>query len=283
MAAPPFHELSEAMDCEDSPLYPTRGARDSKPSVVFGRGDPYQIESSWVTQGHGTQFRGISDGYPRQSTEAAVPFSMLVYEAQCEPNTGPSQQPQQPTTLSNCLDESFSTGPKPEPFNAAAQRPSRGGYDGSKDYDIIRSYPDNTHHDVLHDIGPTHDMMVDPEMGDFLVPRTTTVQDMSQDTKREPQRAEESVGGAPQEVHQGTIGSSFQALSQGAGEHPLPPRGHSPTSRYPTDPTYILKFLERSDGGRATCLWASEGYACGFFSQVDLVKRHIKRMHYRLR
>jgi len=48
-------------------------------------------------------------------------------------------------------------------------------------------------------------------------------------------------------------------------------------------PSHILKFLQRGDGGEATCLWMSGGGTCGFSSQIDLVKRHIKRMHYCLK
>ena len=47
--------------------------------------------------------------------------------------------------------------------------------------------------------------------------------------------------------------------------------------------TEVLRFLERHDGGKATCLWINEGGECGFLSQIDLVKRHIKRVHFRLR
>lgn len=50
----------------------------------------------------------------------------------------------------------------------------------------------------------------------------------------------------------------------------------------PNDPTHILKFLKRHVGG-ARCLWPHDEGECGFSSQVDLVKRHIKRVHYRLR
>ena len=45
----------------------------------------------------------------------------------------------------------------------------------------------------------------------------------------------------------------------------------------------ILELLERHDGGRATCLWMHGGHPCGHSSQIDLVKRHIKRVHFRLR
>jgi hypothetical protein len=47
--------------------------------------------------------------------------------------------------------------------------------------------------------------------------------------------------------------------------------------------TDILRLLKRCVGGKAICLWMHEGGECGFFSQIDLVKRHIKRVHLRLR
>ena len=47
--------------------------------------------------------------------------------------------------------------------------------------------------------------------------------------------------------------------------------------------TEVLRFLERHAGGKATCLWIHEGGECGFLSQIDLVKRHIKRVHFRLK
>ena len=46
----------------------------------------------------------------------------------------------------------------------------------------------------------------------------------------------------------------------------------------------VLRHLERHVGGRATCLWLREdNHQCGYSSQIDSVKRHIKRVHYRLR
>jgi hypothetical protein len=51
----------------------------------------------------------------------------------------------------------------------------------------------------------------------------------------------------------------------------------------PNNSAHILKLLKRDVGGGATCLWQRGGDECGFSSQIDLVKRHIKRVHYRLR
>ena len=54
--------------------------------------------------------------------------------------------------------------------------------------------------------------------------------------------------------------------------------------RKPRDPIGVLKHLERHAAGRATCLWLSgDGHECGYSSQIDLVKRHIKRVHYHIR
>lgn len=55
------------------------------------------------------------------------------------------------------------------------------------------------------------------------------------------------------------------------------------TQHHPKDRKHILKLLKKSANDGATCLWPCEGDKCGFFSKVDLVKRHIKRVHYRLR
>ena len=56
-----------------------------------------------------------------------------------------------------------------------------------------------------------------------------------------------------------------------------------PITRHdPNNSAHILKLLKR-DGAGATCLWPHDGGECGFTSQIDLVKRHIKRVHYRLR
>lgn len=55
------------------------------------------------------------------------------------------------------------------------------------------------------------------------------------------------------------------------------------TQHDPNNPKHILKLLRKGVKGGATCLWPCEGYECGFSSQVYLVKRHIKRVHYRLR
>ena len=55
------------------------------------------------------------------------------------------------------------------------------------------------------------------------------------------------------------------------------------TQHDPNNSAHILKLLRRDTGGGATCLWQLDRGECGFSSQVDLVKRHIKRVHYRLR
>jgi hypothetical protein len=62
-------------------------------------------------------------------------------------------------------------------------------------------------------------------------------------------------------------------------QSPSPPA----TQHDPKNPSHILKVLRRDVGGGATCVWQHGGAECGFSSQIDLVKRHIKRVHYRLR
>ena len=47
--------------------------------------------------------------------------------------------------------------------------------------------------------------------------------------------------------------------------------------------TDVLRLLKKYGRGRATCLWMHQGAECGFSSQIDLVKRHIKRVHFKLR
>lgn len=88
-------------------------------------------------------------------------------------------------------------------------------------------------------------------------------------------------------------GPSAEEPSQACLQHASPPipqivpefeTAHFPIMRHnPNDPKHILKLLKRSADGRAMCLWSFQGGGCGFVSQVDLVKRHIKRVHYRLR
>ena len=79
--------------------------------------------------------------------------------------------------------------------------------------------------------------------------------------------------GAVQEIDHNTYDHSAGAIA--------PPV----TRQGPNDPRDVLKHLERHGRGRATCLWLREGNheLCGYTSQIDLVKRHIKRVHYRLR
>lgn len=279
MAAHHPHEpygLSEAMGCDNSHLYPAQETRASEPSNAFGKDGHYQTEF-WSTQGYGTPFKSVSSGYPSRSSEAIVSALTSVREASCEPNSDAPPRSQQPTTLGDPSSESFSTAPDLRPFDAA---PSLGGCDYSEDHGIVHYYASN-YHDVPHDADPIYVLMADSETSGVLATRTTTIPD--QGTEQEPQHTEELVGECPQEVDQYVGLSSFRVPSPEAGENSPPPRNFSLTSRYPSDSKHILKFLKKSDGGRATCLWASEGDTCGFFSQVDLVKRHIKRMHYCLK
>lgn len=84
---------------------------------------------------------------------------------------------------------------------------------------------------------------------------------------------------------QGFIGS--QETDQGTGRNISDGSvATEPTvaQRGPNVSRNVLKHLERHGGGRATCLWLYGGsYECGYSSQIDLVKRHIKRVHYCLR
>ena len=61
------------------------------------------------------------------------------------------------------------------------------------------------------------------------------------------------------------------------------PTVYLPMVQQLSNSTDILRLLKRCVGGRAVCLWMHEGGECGFSSQIDLVKRHIKRVHLRLR
>ena len=157
--------------------------------------------------------------------------------------------------------------------NAIPQRPS---FDGNEDSEPVHCYIHNTNHEVPHNNDSTYHVVPGSETSGFLVPRAMTVPDTARDMERRPRSAEEFTGGTPQE---GISRTSFLASLQRTGEHPLPSGDYSITSRYPSDSNYILGFVGRSDGGGATCLWQNQGDTCGFFSHVDLVKRHIKRMH----
>ena len=169
-----------------------------------------------------------------------------------------------PETVVSVREASYELQPG---VNVIPQRPSS---DGSEDSELVHCYTYNNHA-VLRINDFTYRVVPDSEISGTLIPRTTTVPDMAQDMERGPQSAEEFAGGAPLE---GIGNMSFL----GTGEHP-PPSGDHSTSQYPSDSNYILRFIRRSDGGGATCLWENQGHTCGFFSQIDLVKRHIKRMH----
>lgn len=282
MVAHPFHEsygLTEAMDCDDNPPYPFREARDSELLNAFGKNNPYQIESNWITQGYNPPSRGNSDGYSSQSSEAIVSVSMVADEAPCGLNSGAPQRFQRSTALDNRPSSTEST---PGPFDTACQHPSFGYYDGSEDYKAVHEHFDNTDHDFPPNTNSTRDVTTGLGTGGFLVPQTT-VPDVAQGTRREHQYAEGPASGAPQETGKGIDGPPFPSLPQEIDEHPPSPEDHPMISRYPSGSNHILKFLKRNDRGGATCLWAGKGYTCGFFSQVDLVKRHIKRMHYCLK
>lgn len=63
----------------------------------------------------------------------------------------------------------------------------------------------------------------------------------------------------------------------------LPPASFLITRCDRDDPRRILSLLKKDAGRGAKCLWQYDEGECGFSSQIDLVKRHIKRVHYRLR
>ena len=267
------------MGYDDNPLYLIREACDSELSNAFGKDNPYQIEPNRITQGYGAPLQRIFGGRSSQSPGAAIPVSTIPYGASYEHDPGAPWRFQELTTLSNRLDQPSPTRPNPEQFNAISQRPSFSGCDGSEDAKMTHDHTDNTYHEIPQDA----DSLTDSKTSGFSVPRPTDALYTIQGAGQGPQRVEESAGGAFQEVEQGVGGSPFPAIPQEVGEYPSPPGGHSMTSRYPDDSISVLKFMKKDGGGRATCLWTTEGDTCSFFSQVDLVKRHIKRMHYCLK
>lgn len=262
------------MGCDDNLLYPFRKSCDSELSNALGKDDPYQIESNRITRGYCVPFGRISDGQSPQSPETAVSGSTTTYETSCGPSLGAHQQSQQSTPLSTCLGDSASTGPTPGPFNAVSHPLSFGGHGRNVDYDMVHGGTGNN--------DSTYDVTTGLETGGFSAPRVTVLS-MAQGVGQEPQYAEESVSEAVQGGYQGICSLPFPVLPRGASENPLQPEDHPTTGHYPSDSNRILGFLKRNDRGGATCLWAGKGGTCGFFSQVDLVKRHIKRMHYRSR
>ena len=76
--------------------------------------------------------------------------------------------------------------------------------------------------------------------------------------------------------------SSLETKLQDASGPPFP-TVYLPTVQQPPNSTDVLRLLKKHEGGRATCLWIHEGEECCFSSRIDLVKRHIKRVHFRLR
>lgn len=76
---------------------------------------------------------------------------------------------------------------------------------------------------------------------------------------------------------------AFRVLSSRTMEPPPPTTTTSAVNCDPDDLAQINKFMRRDVAGWATCVWTRGDGECGYSSHADLVKRHIKRVHFRLK
>lgn len=68
----------------------------------------------------------------------------------------------------------------------------------------------------------------------------------------------------------------------------LPTSGGEPTDMIPRHvdpirPTETEPYLDIHEDGVCVCIWKKSGNVCGFKSSTDLVKRHLRRRHFKLK
>ena len=287
--------MNETVDHNDGVHYPYWETYHSELSNALGRATPHRPELDRTDQAcTDPSYQASSRGHPSYPFEVVFSAPRFTCGASCKPNTGASQESQEPVHpdvyhLGNpaCAD-STSTTVQYSPLVGHRRNGSTGL--------TTPPHTDNTHHPFydfsrtlqFHALprapSPTFNF-TGPGAGNLTDPWATIaqVQDTSRVTEPESHQAEELPVERSQEAGQDSGLPSFQTLSSLTMEPPSSTITPSTTQCHPDDPAQIYKHLRRGVSGTATCAWVHGGGECGYSSHVDLVKRHIKRVHYRLK
>lgn len=249
----------------------------------------------WVDWGHIAPHQASSHGYPLHPPEVIASVSTLTHEALCEPDADAARGFQEPSGPGLHCPGADHAEPTPVPFRATAQDSIFGSYPGNQN-PMISWHADLTYH-PSYDLSPTSRLHPVPQsygqISDFINPRVGelsapwTVEAPFHNTPKfsapEPHHPGESPIERFQEADQGrdlplfsaspshTVRSSSTTMTTSAISPPL------------NDENHVHKHMRRGVGGGATCAWVHGDGECGYSSHVDLVKRHIKRVHYRLK
>jgi hypothetical protein len=286
-----FHDpcsLDETVNHGEGVAYPVQETCHSELSNTLGGTVVHRPYWDWIDQGYIAPHQASPHGYPLYPPEAMFSASTLTHGVLCEPNTDAPQEFQEPADLGACHLGADCAEPASTPFRMAVQGSLLGGYHGNQDsmaplradHTYHPSY-DFSHTSELRAIPQTHDSIsnfMDPGASNLSSLWTTAapLRDTSEHAESEPHQAgEHSIGGF-QGTDQDSGLPSFWILSPHIVEPP-------PIKYTPNDAEHIHKHMRRGVGGGATCAWTHGGGECGYSSHVDLVKRHIKRVHYRLK
>lgn len=298
LAAHTLHDpygLNERMDDNDGVPYQSWETHHSESTNALGMTTLHQPELDCIDQDCTAPHQVSSRDHPFHPPEAVTSASTLAYAASCEPNTSAPQEFYGPVDLGAChLGNQDYTEPTSKALWTTVRSSLPGSYcehpgpmipwpadNAYHPYDFLRT---SQLHAIPQTLGSTHDF-TDPGAGNPSDPWSSVAQ--AQDTPRiaapVPRRAEGHFVEHLQEAGQSGVFPPFQILSSRTMQPPSPTVS-PPIVQYGLDDVArIHKHMRRSVGGGATCTWVHEGDECGYSSHVDLVKRHIKRVHYRLK
>ena len=282
LAMHPLHDPHGLNGMMDDVPYPSRGTRHSELSNALGGITLRRPELDWIDQGHTAPHRAPPHDHSLHPPQAVVSASAFTHGVPRELNADVSPASHGPAgpgayNLGNPnYTESTST------LWTTARGPLSGDYNTYEHNDFSHT---PLFHPVPRTLGSTYKFM-EPGAGepsDHWTATAAQAQDTLEAMEPEPHQSDGFSVGCFQETDRDGHPPSSRILPSCAAV-PSPPKPPPSTIQYGLeDAAEIHKHMRRSVGGGATCAWAHGDGECGYSSHVDLVKRHIKRVHYRLK
>lgn len=292
-----FHDPRGLNEMMDNVPYSPPGTHHPELSNGSGGITPRRPELDWTDQDYVAPHQPLFHDDPSHPPRAAVSASTLTHREPYESNSGVPSGFHRPTDSSACnLGNPNYTEKISTPHWTAVWDSLPGGYCGNPDLvaswradNMFNPYdfsPTSLSHPVPQIYGSAYDFMqfgANNPSGPWTAMARTQRTSEAMEPEPQPRPTEELSVRPFQETDQDSDLSSFRTLPLCA-VGPQPPT--TPPSTIQTgldDAADIHKHMRRGVGGGATCAWEHGSGECGYSSHIDLVKRHIKRVHYRLK
>lgn len=292
-----FHDPHDLNEMMDGIPYPSRRTHSSELSDALGGITLHQPESDWTDWGYIAPHQPPSHDIPLYPPQAAASTSTLIHQGPYESNSGAPPGFHGPADPSACnLGNPNYIEQTPTPLCTTIWDSNPGGYCGNSN--LVASWRvDNTNNSydfspqpLFHLVSQIHGSAYDfiqSGANNLSSPWTATAQAQYTSKSMEPEPQPHQTEEFSVEHFQETDRDSDLLLPRIPSSCTT---GPPPQTTFPSrvqsnldDAAEVHKHMRRRTGGGATCAWEHGGGECGYSSHVDLVKQHIKRVHYRLK